>query len=288
MMPIFTFDKPGFREIVETLNPRYELPHKEYFSRIAIPSLYEKTRELLYKKMKEECINFSATADLWSSCTSAPYLCSTVHYIFSEWTLESHCLQAHYTPEDHTGLNLQDALSMTIQEWNLEEKNLVAITTDSGSNIKHVGNLLKWNRLSCFGHNLHLAINKGLNDHRVNPVLTLCQKVVATFSYSWKRKRDLTVAQEQYNLPQKKLKATVSTRWGSKIDMVMRIIEQRDALRVILGQDLKTSHLVPTWQDFDDLESVVADIEPLRDLTDMLSGEKHVTCSAIKPFLGHL
>jgi hypothetical protein len=188
--------------------------------------------------MKEKCVNFSATADLWSSCTSAPYLCFTVHYICSEWTLESHCLQAHYTPEDHTSLNLQ--------EWNLEEKNLVAITTDSGSNIKHACNLLKWNRLSCFGHNLDLAINKGLNDHRVNCILAVCQKVIATFSYSWKRKRDLTVAQEQYNLPQKKLKAAVSTRWGSKIDMVVRIIEQRDALRIVLGQDHKTSHLVPT------------------------------------------
>ena len=96
---IYIVDKKGFREMVETLNPRYQLPHKDYFSRVAIPSLYEETREQLCKGMREECINFSATADLWSSCTSEPYLCLTVHYISSDCILKSHCLQTHFTPK---------------------------------------------------------------------------------------------------------------------------------------------------------------------------------------------
>ena len=237
------------------------------------------------RRHEKECVYFSATADLWSSCTSEPYLCLTIHYISSDWALKSHCLQAHFTPEDHTGLHLQDAMNTTLREWNLDEQKLVAITTDSGSNIKLACTLLKWNRLSCFGHNLDLAVNKGLDDPRVDRVLSLSKKIVAAFSYSWKRKRDLRVAQEQHGLPQKKLKAAVSTRWGSQIDMVVRIIEQRDAIRVVLGQDRKASHIVPTWQDFDVLESVKAAVEPLRSLTDLLSGEKRVTWSAIKPLL---
>ena len=36
-----------------------------------------------------------------------------------------------------------------------------------------------------------------------------------------------------------------------------RILEQQDAIRMVLGQDRKVSHLVPTWQDFDVLESVL-------------------------------
>ena len=69
----------------------------------------------------------------------------------------------------------------------------MAITTDSGSDIKLACCSLKWNHLSCFSHNLDLAVNKGLNDPRVDWVLSLCKKVVATFSYSWK----------QNSLPQK-------------------------------------------------------------------------------------
>ena len=41
------------------------------------------------------------------------------------------------------------------------------------SNIKLACRLLEWRRLSCFGHNLDLAINKGIKDHRMDRVLHL-------------------------------------------------------------------------------------------------------------------
>ena len=102
---------------------------------------------------------------------------------------------------------------------NLDPKKLVSITTDNASNIRLACQLLKWKRLSCFGHNQDLAINKGLNDQRIDRVINLCRKVVAAFSHSWKRKRDLQEVQEQKNLPVKQLKGDVSTRWGSKAGM---------------------------------------------------------------------
>ena len=71
-------------------------------------------------------------------------------------------------PEDHTGEQLQDALSMSFDEWNLDSSKLVAITTDNRSNIKLAYQLLKLKHLSCFGDNLDLAINKGLKDSRIN------------------------------------------------------------------------------------------------------------------------
>ena len=63
-----------------------------------------------------------------------------------------------YLPEDHTCAQLQDALSVTLEQWNLNEKKVMAIATDSASNIKLACQLLKWRRLSCFGHNLDLTI----------------------------------------------------------------------------------------------------------------------------------
>ena len=35
-------------------------------------------------------------------------------------------LSLNYTPEDHTGENLVDALSLTLQEWNLDQCKEVA------------------------------------------------------------------------------------------------------------------------------------------------------------------
>ena len=73
--------------------------------------------------------------------------------------IRKHIVYKH--TEDHTGIQLQDALSVTLEQWDLNENKLTAITTDSASNIKLAYQLLKWRQLSCFGHNLDLAINKG-------------------------------------------------------------------------------------------------------------------------------
>jgi hypothetical protein len=137
-----------------------------------------------------------------------------------------HCLQTHYMPEEHTAANIRGALSETLQL----ETQLVEIVIDSSSKVCE---LLKWKRLSCFGHNLNLAVEKGLNDARVQRVLRLCKSVVATFSRSWKKQRDLTIIQEQKGLPTHKLKADVVTRWGSSYEMVERLLEQMEAVRVI-------------------------------------------------------
>ena len=55
------------------------------------------------------------------------------------------------------------------------------ITTDSSANIKLACELLGWQKLSCFGHNLDLAVNKSLNDGRVHvyTVLGKCRRIVA-------------------------------------------------------------------------------------------------------------
>ena len=58
--------------------------------------------------------------------------------------LQSYCLKTHYIPEDNTGEKLQDALSLTLEERNLNTKKQVAITTDSESKIKLACQMLNW------------------------------------------------------------------------------------------------------------------------------------------------
>ena len=53
-------------------------------------------------------------------------------------------------------------------------------------------------------------------------------------------------------------------------------MEQQDAIHIVLSQDRKVSYLVPTWQDFDVLKSVLEAVKGFADLTDLLSGEKRV------------
>ena len=97
-----------------------------------------------------------------------PYLGYSIHYINKRtWELRSACLQVHYTPEDHTGINLKEAFAHTIEEWYLDASKMVALTTDNARNICLACELLGWRHLNCFGHNLDLAVHKGLLDHKI-------------------------------------------------------------------------------------------------------------------------
>ena len=284
MLPIYTTKKKGFRRLVETLDPRYEIPSAKYFSNTAIPALFEKTRERVVTEITSAKY-FSATTDMWSSSTMEPYLSYSVHFIDNDWILQSRCLQTLFVPKDHNADNLSEILAQTLAQWKLETAKQVCITTDKGSNIICTITIrLMWTHLLCFGHNLHLVlVNSTKDESRVQRSLGLCRKLVSTFSHSWKKKRDLTKAQSDLGVPQHSLVTDCSTCWGSQLKMIDRILEQEACIRQVLTVERKNAHLIPTWQDLDVLESMKAALGQLDNFTDMLSGEQKVTVSAIKP-----
>ena len=158
------------------------------------------------------------------------------------------------------------------------------MTTDNGSNVISATNILKWQRLPCFGHCLNLAVTNSLKrDGRVARALGVARKIVSSFSMSWKKRRELAKIQLEKGLPQHNLVADCVTRWGSMEKMVSRILEQEEALRVVLSSDRKTTHLIPTWQDVHVFESITKALS-----TDFLSGDSHVTVSSIQPVLHNL
>ena len=61
-----------------------------------------------------------------------------------------------------------------------------------------------------------------------------------------------------------------------------------EAVKVVLASEGKTSHLIPTWQDCDVLDSISAALKPLKEMTDALSGEKCVTVFAVKHLLNYI
>lgn len=124
------------------------------------------------------------------------------------------------------------------------------------------------------------------SDDKISRAMGLCKKVVSSFSYSWKKKRELEEAQKQLNLPQHTLKTECATRWGSRQAMIARILEQQKAIISVLSSDRKQRHhLSLSWQDIDVLEAVNKSLGPLVEFTDALSGEKYVSISLVKPTL---
>ena len=127
---------------------------------------------------------------------------------------------------DHTGQNIADAILDILDNWQLSISKLVAATTDSGSNVIAAFNILGLLRISCFGHNLDLAIKKSLKATQIQRALGRCHSLVELFHRSWKKNRDLRQKQQLLNVPQHKLKGDVATRWGSTYEMVSSVVEQ--------------------------------------------------------------
>jgi len=99
-----------------------------------------------------------------TSGSTDTYISVTIHHIDN---MHSYCLTTTYFSDDHTVENTKQSPVDTLSEWNLDPSHLVAIMTDSGSNIQQVCLLLHWTRICCFGHNLDLAIQKSLQDDQV-------------------------------------------------------------------------------------------------------------------------
>ena len=70
--------------------------------------------------------------------------------------------------------------------------------------------------------------------------------------------------------------------------MIKRLLENEEEVKHVLVNDWKTAHLLPSWQDMKVLESVNEAMEPLAELTDIMSGSKFVTVSSLKPMLYRL
>ena len=70
--------------------------------------------------------------------------------------------------------------------------------------------------------------------------------------------------------------------------MVLRIINQQQAICGVLANDRKNWHKMPSDAEFATLEAMCTVLEPLSFFTDALSGEKHVTVSAVRPLLDHI
>ncbi|KAI2646520.1 E3 SUMO-protein ligase ZBED1 [Labeo rohita] len=188
---------------------------------------------------------FAATTDLRSSRTAEPYLSLTVHFIDSELEMKSKLLQTSFFPQDHTAEFIAAGLKEAMSAWGLN----------------------------------------AMKDPRIDRAVGLCKKLVSSFSYSWKRKREFLAAQKEMKLPEHSLKTECPTRWGSRQAMIERIIEQQKAIAHVLSSDKKSLHLIPTRQDMDVLEAINKSLHPLVNFTDALSGEKYVSVSFVKPVL---
>lgn len=243
-VPIYTVDKPSFRQLVSTLDPRYSMPSRNYFSRTAIPELYTKVKDEIKREL-DNISHMSCTMDGWSSACREPYVSITAHYIDSDWILNCKCLHTMYTPETHTAENLATFVREGLKEYGTDMGKVSSFTTDNARNMISACQKLSVLRIGCFGHVLHNAINNALTaDDSIKRVLQLGRKIVSTFSYSFQFREKLYKCQKENDIQQRMLVQDVATRWNSKYTMMERIVDNIPVISHLFSDSKFTLYLV--------------------------------------------
>ncbi len=63
MVPIYVVEKPGFRELLSTLDPRYVMPSRKHFTEVELPRLYGECRSKIEKE-PQSVFHFATTTDV--------------------------------------------------------------------------------------------------------------------------------------------------------------------------------------------------------------------------------
>ena len=85
---------------------------------------------------------------------------------------------------DHTGQNIAEAFQDVLANWNISMSRITSSTTDNGSNFVAAFTSIDCEWLSCFGHNLNLAVSKALQIDRVQRCVRKCHSLIEVFSRS--------------------------------------------------------------------------------------------------------
>ena len=93
-----------------------------------------------------------------------------------------HNLQTHHFPGTHDHVTISQALVSAANDWCIDfDQQLVAFTTDSGSNVVKALEDMEAMHLACAGHTLYLAIQKALQIPQVSTPLARCRKLISLF-----------------------------------------------------------------------------------------------------------
>lgn len=179
--PYSVVENRGFRELIQVLEPKYQIPPRTTFSRNLVPDMYKNVVKsikhtladditpkrqggLLSEGVGSSCAApaFSFTTDIWTSRAMDPYISFTVSYVTDQFRLKSFALENKHFPGSHTADRVLEELENCMEQWGLPTQIPIFCVRDNGSNIKAAVRNSVWVDVACFAHTLQLAISDAI------------------------------------------------------------------------------------------------------------------------------
>uniref|UniRef100_A0A671QLV8 HAT C-terminal dimerisation domain-containing protein n=1 Tax=Sinocyclocheilus anshuiensis TaxID=1608454 RepID=A0A671QLV8_9TELE len=289
-VPVYTVEKPRFKQLLEHLNNRYALPSRNFFMYTEIPALYNETKEIVMNRLGRKTF-YSCTTDLWTSRATSTFMAVTLQFVTETWDMQSWCLGCIGLNSEHTAECLREALEEMIQEaWKLDMSYMAV--TDNASNMSVAAEIAKLVHVRCFAHCLNLAAQWALKLPTVSHLLGRVRSITTFFRKSTITCHVLHEKQKLLGLPEHKLMTDVCTRWNSAHDMLERFVEQQPAIWAALLSAEEQKNAKDLWTlteaDIACAEDVINALKPLKLARHVMSDEKAPTVSIIIAVAGDL
>ena len=173
-------------------------------------------------------------------------------------------------------------------EFGIFDKTFAA-TSDTARNIVHcLRDLMseKMVYIPCYCHVLNLIANNVLNEeNEISNLISLCRKLVGCFKHSSTLSDQLTSYHKLHNMSEIKLKQDVPTRWNSTYIMLNSIMLNYSGIKSVLGNPKNNDHcnILLDGSHLDTIEQIILILEPLFNLTEVMSGSSYPSASLVQP-----
>uniref|UniRef100_A0A8C5P6E1 BED-type domain-containing protein n=1 Tax=Leptobrachium leishanense TaxID=445787 RepID=A0A8C5P6E1_9ANUR len=235
LLPFQLVDSALFHEFAECAVPQWQVPKRHYFSRKAIPELYQHVEDNVIQSLgKAVSIKVHVTLDTWSSKHGqGRYISFTAHWVTliaagrdPRWgsVLECHTVLELVCLGDrsHTWSEIFSALQGQVQRWlTPRQLELGMIVCDNGSNLLSALRKGKLTHVPCLAHVLNLVVQRFLTKYPGLPELLIqAKKVCSHFRWSFPASVRLAEIQREFHLPTNRLICDMPTRWNSTLAML--------------------------------------------------------------------
>ncbi|XP_057598206.1 zinc finger BED domain-containing protein 4 [Hippopotamus amphibius kiboko] len=243
LQPYSFVDNAGFNRLLGYLKPQYCLPPPSYFSRTAIPGMYDRVKHVIMSQLQEAesgVVHF--TSAIWMSSQTREYLTLTAHWVTFESSARPPCEDHHCSALldvsqvdcDYSGGSIQKQLECWWEAWVTSTGLQVGITVTDNPSIGKMLNEGARSSVQCFSHTVNLIVSEAIKSQRmVQNLLSTARKICERVHRSPRAKAKLAELQKEYELPPHHLLQDVPSRWNTSFHMLQRLIEQKRAVNAL-------------------------------------------------------
>jgi hypothetical protein len=192
---------------------------------------------------------------------------------------------AKHLPDSHTGDNLYAEFVKMLQKFNVELTDVVAGTTDGGTNVINAMKSLCGpnGHVPCICHIINAMIRRCLNHPTAKAITTVIDKVKRFVTHLKHSNTAMGIYRKLQTLAGtlesnvKYLIQSVVTRWNSELLCVERFIEMLNIVKNLVADRSYSGPEIPNEEEITILKGYVALMKPFETVTTRLSGDSYVT-----------